>query len=508
MVTYESSGSLTTVARSFPSPQTPDLSGLVYTLNTQSISVNVVGSPGTASEEIVTQSLGGASSYGLTWTSAHTDFEVVFSLSTADTSQTPQVDDLTLQGQPNAPSISVSEVTDTPDITLSWPAVDTADEYRVYRSTSPGTTLGDYTQIDTTTTTGFTDTTASLGTRYYYRVTAYNTSTGESEASNEVRAEPNADEFTESIAWDSEREWQYGSFSDATTDGVGTLLLGPRPSETFDYSISGDSAGVTSTVEIRDAGDSTVLASDSTTGGSITSTFTIDTTAHPSLEFYAEVDDNDGVGSDSGSASISLDGATLVSASGNPNGTTLDTDTATRSFTYAETGAWTSPYWDFTNTTTATKLSWSGVTFPNAGDSITVTVENAAGTSTHTETLSSGSGSALFEIAPDDQYRVVVTLDTADDNTTPEIGSVTLEAHTPTTGHTVVDTRQTEVDLSWSEIPVCDGYEVYYAKQSGVSEADTLGFDTTDPSVTSGTVTGLEQGGTYHFNVRTQYNGE
>lgn len=93
---FETTGTLTTLTKSFSNAQKPDLTGLVYTLNGQSISVDVVGSPDTASEETVTQALGGATDYDLSWTDRHTDFRLEFTLSTADDSQTPVVDEATL----------------------------------------------------------------------------------------------------------------------------------------------------------------------------------------------------------------------------------------------------------------------------------------------------------------------------------------------------------------------------------------------------------------------------
>lgn len=84
-------GSLETATKSFGSSVKPDLSDLVYSLNSQSITVDVIGSPGTASEEVVSQSLGGASSYSLTWSNAHADFRVRPNLSTTDETVSPTI---------------------------------------------------------------------------------------------------------------------------------------------------------------------------------------------------------------------------------------------------------------------------------------------------------------------------------------------------------------------------------------------------------------------------------
>jgi len=56
-------------------------------------------------------------------------------------------------------------------ITVSWDAVSKADKYRVYRSTS---STRDYTCIETTTSTSYTDTNLTGGMFYYYKITAYN----------------------------------------------------------------------------------------------------------------------------------------------------------------------------------------------------------------------------------------------------------------------------------------------------------------------------------------------
>lgn len=82
-------GTLTTATKSFSASKKPDLQNLDYTLNAQSIDLDVIGSPGTASEEVVTQSLGGATSYSLTWANSHTDFRIRPNESTTDVTVTP-----------------------------------------------------------------------------------------------------------------------------------------------------------------------------------------------------------------------------------------------------------------------------------------------------------------------------------------------------------------------------------------------------------------------------------
>lgn len=80
---------LTTATKSLSAQGQPDLQNLSYTLNGESITLDVIGSPGTASEEIVSQSLDGATSYTLSWSNSHTDFRIKPRLSTSDVTTTP-----------------------------------------------------------------------------------------------------------------------------------------------------------------------------------------------------------------------------------------------------------------------------------------------------------------------------------------------------------------------------------------------------------------------------------
>jgi len=91
-------GYLETATKSFSTAQTPDLQNLDYDLNAGSIDLDVIGSPGTASEEVVTQTLDGSTGYTLTWSNSHTDFRVKPNVSTtnpADNSPTVRVLELT-----------------------------------------------------------------------------------------------------------------------------------------------------------------------------------------------------------------------------------------------------------------------------------------------------------------------------------------------------------------------------------------------------------------------------
>lgn len=90
------SGVLTSGTKSFVTATKPDLSNLSYSLNSQSITLDVIGSPGTASEEVVSKTLDGSSSYSLAWSSSHTDFRIRPNLSTTDKTATPTFSAATL----------------------------------------------------------------------------------------------------------------------------------------------------------------------------------------------------------------------------------------------------------------------------------------------------------------------------------------------------------------------------------------------------------------------------
>lgn len=93
-VYYQSS--ITTATKSFSVNTKPNLSNLSYTLNGETIVLDVIGSPGTASEEIVTQTLDGSTGYSLTWSNSHTDFRIKASLESASRDTSPSVDVLEL----------------------------------------------------------------------------------------------------------------------------------------------------------------------------------------------------------------------------------------------------------------------------------------------------------------------------------------------------------------------------------------------------------------------------
>lgn len=82
-------GYLESATKSYNSNKQPDLANLSYSLNGGSIDLKVIGSPGTASEEVVTQTLDGATSYSLTWSNGHTDFRLRPEFATTTVTDTP-----------------------------------------------------------------------------------------------------------------------------------------------------------------------------------------------------------------------------------------------------------------------------------------------------------------------------------------------------------------------------------------------------------------------------------
>jgi hypothetical protein len=109
-------------------------------------------------------------------------------------SVTAPIDVIESSGTPATPSNASASPSDG-NIEIQWDDNSTNEtEFRIYRATSSGTNIGDYTQIDTVPpdTTMYTDTSVSEATQYYYRVTAYNVN-GESPLSNEATATSNTE---------------------------------------------------------------------------------------------------------------------------------------------------------------------------------------------------------------------------------------------------------------------------------------------------------------------------
>lgn len=108
-------GSIETATKSFATDVQPDLSGLTYSLNGGSMSVDVIGSPGTGSEETVTQTLDGSSSYSLSWSNSHTDFRIKVNFTAADRDSNQTFSAVTL----DAPGQTISASAET--LTASGP---------------------------------------------------------------------------------------------------------------------------------------------------------------------------------------------------------------------------------------------------------------------------------------------------------------------------------------------------------------------------------------------------
>lgn len=90
-------GSYTTGTKSFSQPEKPNLDSLDYNLNSQSVTLTVIGSPGTASEETNSVTLDGSNAYDLSWNNAHTDFRIKVDFSTTSGTTTPYIWRLRLQ---------------------------------------------------------------------------------------------------------------------------------------------------------------------------------------------------------------------------------------------------------------------------------------------------------------------------------------------------------------------------------------------------------------------------
>lgn len=89
-------GDITTSTKSFTSASKPNLDSLNYNLNGQSIKVDVIGSPNTSDEEIVSQQLDGSSSYDLSWSNFHTEFRIRIEMATSDVTKTPTFNSIDL----------------------------------------------------------------------------------------------------------------------------------------------------------------------------------------------------------------------------------------------------------------------------------------------------------------------------------------------------------------------------------------------------------------------------
>ena len=78
--------------------------------------------------------------------------------------------------------VTATDGTSTAAVSVSWNAVTGASEYRVHRATK---STGTYTQLGTSATTSYSDTTGTPGTIYYYKVTTYAASSGAQSAQSD-----------------------------------------------------------------------------------------------------------------------------------------------------------------------------------------------------------------------------------------------------------------------------------------------------------------------------------
>jgi hypothetical protein len=91
-------GTLTTAQKSFSTAQQPNLENLTYSLNGGSITLTVIGSPGTVNEETNVVSLTGQTTETLSWTQSHTDFSVRLDMSSPAQDDSPTFDEVSLVG--------------------------------------------------------------------------------------------------------------------------------------------------------------------------------------------------------------------------------------------------------------------------------------------------------------------------------------------------------------------------------------------------------------------------
>ena len=130
-----SGGYLTSGTKSFDVSVKPDLDSLNYSLNGESITVDVIGSPGHGGEETQSVSLGGSSSYDLHWNGEHREFRVKPQLSTASITSSPSISSISLSKDPD----------DRSDLLCWWPlhqkSGDTFDlsghKYHGYHESAP-----------------------------------------------------------------------------------------------------------------------------------------------------------------------------------------------------------------------------------------------------------------------------------------------------------------------------------------------------------------------------------
>lgn len=116
---YPDSGSLTTATKSFNTSVKPSLKNLQYSLNGQNITVDIIGSPDTASEEVQSVTLDGSNEYSLSWSSSHTDFRIQVNMSTSDVTKTPTFQSIDLESSTTT-EVNLDSVTNVDKISADF----------------------------------------------------------------------------------------------------------------------------------------------------------------------------------------------------------------------------------------------------------------------------------------------------------------------------------------------------------------------------------------------------
>lgn len=99
-------GSLTTATKSLGASAQPNIKNVTYSLNGESATLHITGSPGEQNEETVTKALDGSSSYTLDWDNDHEDFQVEVELQSESRQDTPSIDTIELEAEVQQPQLS------------------------------------------------------------------------------------------------------------------------------------------------------------------------------------------------------------------------------------------------------------------------------------------------------------------------------------------------------------------------------------------------------------------
>jgi len=117
-------------------------------------------------------------------------------------------------------------VTGTWPVSLSWSSVSGAKSYKVYRGTVSGALSSKTVIADGLTVTSYTDTSAQMGTVYYYQITAVNDD-GASNGSNEVQVTAGGGTFA--LVANSSSGQVVLAWSDVTGSAGYNIYRGPAP---------------------------------------------------------------------------------------------------------------------------------------------------------------------------------------------------------------------------------------------------------------------------------------